>query len=314
MSHVLQPDPMTFAAKGTSARQAKVARRLTITAAVVAIVCMGYLLVDHAVAVYQAPADKARIEELEAAVKTDAGRAEELHKERERQTSVSLARKTSGRAIAWILLLAGGGFVAGGKWSMSFQPQRLPPLEALVALRFPPAAPAAGKKPGAPLPPGRSEEEGIDLGFVDELVARFGGSREAAIPILQAIQNHYRYLPDEALERVCELTEVTPAQIAGTSSFYAQFRRSPVGRYVVRVCHGTACHVAGAEQITRELRRHLEIPAEADTDSRRLFTIDKVACLGCCSLAPVMMIDEETAGHLTPAGARQTLDSLVPRS
>jgi NADH:ubiquinone oxidoreductase subunit E len=247
-------------------------------------------------------------------VKTDAGTAEELHKERDRQTSVSLTRKTVRRAVAWALLLSGGGFVAGGKWAMSFRPQPLPPLEALVALRFPPAAPAAKKKQDAPPPAGPAEEEEIDLGFVDDLVRRFGSSREAAIPILQAIQNHYRYLPDEALQRICELTDITPAQIAGTSSFYAQFRRSPVGRYVVRVCHGTACHVAGAEQITQELRRHLEIPPEADTDPRRLFTIDKVACLGCCSLAPVMMIEEETAGHLTPASARQTLDGLVPRS
>ena len=104
----------------------------------------------------------------------------------------------------------------------------------------------------------------------------------------------------------------TPAQIAGTSSFYAQFRRSPVGRHVVRVCHGTACHVAGAEQITQELRRHLDIAPDADTDPRRLFTVDAVACLGCCSLAPVMMIEEDTVGRLTPASARQALDAVEP--
>jgi NADH:ubiquinone oxidoreductase subunit E len=149
---------------------------------------------------------------------------------------------------------------------------------------------------------------------VDGLVSRFGRDREAAIPILQAIQSHYRYLPDEALRHVCEQTEITPAQIAGTSSFYSQFRRSPVGRHVVKVCHGTACHVAGAEQITEELRRHLDIPPGEDTDSQRLFTLDKVACVGCCSLAPVMMIEEDTAGHLTPTRARQTLDAVARRS
>ena len=147
----------------------------------------------------------------------------------------------------------------------------------------------------------------------DGLVRRFGRDKEAAIPILQAIQTHYRYLPDEALRHVCEQTEITPAQIAGTSSFYSQFRRSPVGRHVVRVCHGTACHVAGAEQITEELRRHLDIPAGEDTDDQRLFTLDKVACVGCCSLAPVMMIEEETAGGSTPATARQALDAVAKR-
>jgi NADH:ubiquinone oxidoreductase subunit E len=129
-------------------------------------------------------------------------------------------------------------------------------------------------------------------------------------PDPQALQAHYRYLPDAALRQVCERTEITPAQIAGTSSFYAQFRRSPVGRHVVRVCHGTACHVAGAEQITEELRRHLGIAPEADTDAESRFTLDSVACLGCCSLAPVMMIEEETAGRLTPASARQALDAV----
>jgi NADH:ubiquinone oxidoreductase subunit E len=150
----------------------------------------------------------------------------------------------------------------------------------------------------------------VDLSFVDDLVAAEGRSKEAAIPILQAIQSHYRYLPDEALRRVCELTEVTPAQIAGTSSFYARFRRSPVGDHIVRVCHGTACHVAGARQITEELRRQLHIPEGADTDPSRRFTIDEVACLGCCSLAPVLMVDEQTAGRLTPMAAVAALDRV----
>jgi len=113
------------------------------------------------------------------------------------------------------------------------------------------------------------------------------------------------------LHRICERTEISPAQIAGTSTFYAQFRRSPVGRHVVRVCHGTACHVAGADQITQELRRHLRIPEGQDTDEAKLFTVDKVACVGCCSLAPVMMIEDETSGRLTPATARQAIDEMA---
>ena len=150
----------------------------------------------------------------------------------------------------------------------------------------------------------------VPLEFVDEVVAREGRMPEAAIPILQAIQTHYRYLPDEALQRVCELTDIAPAQIAGTSSFYAQFRRSPVGKHVVRVCHGTACHVSGARQITDELRRNLNIPEGEDTDPDRMFTLDEVACLGCCSLAPVLMVDDHTAGKLTPASACEALDAV----
>jgi len=207
--------------------------------------------------------------------------------------------------------VAGSLLVVAGKWYMSMQPQPLPSLDWLVTDRFAPPG-RRGKPASRPSRAEPQEGQGPDLSFVDELIARTGTGREAAIPILQAIQSHFRYLPDEALARVCERTEITAAQIAGTSSFYAQFRRSPVGRHVVRVCHGTACHVAGAEQITQELRRHLGIEAAADTDSGRRFTIDAVACLGCCSLAPVMMIEEDTVGRLTPASARQALDAVEP--
>ncbi len=301
----------------TTDDQMRVARRVALVSGVVALVCTAVLIVDHALAVWRAPAEKATIEELEGQTKEDAEIATQLHDERKRQTDASLARETRERALAWILLLAGGIFVASGKWAMSLRPQRLPSLEELVAVRF--APPKAVKKgTSAVAKPSDAQRsiapETVDLEFVDDLVSRFGRDREAAIPILQAIQAHYRYLPDEALQRVCEQTEITPAQIAGTSSFYSQFRRSPVGRHVVRVCHGTACHVAGAEQITEELRRHLEIPPDADTDSQRLFTLDKVACVGCCSLAPVMMIEEETAGRLTPATARQALDTVAKRT
>lgn len=155
----------------------------------------------------------------------------------------------------------------------------------------------------------------IDLSFVDQIVGREGRGRDAAIPILRAIQTHYGYLPDEALRKVCEQTEITPAQIAGSSTFYSQFRLSPPGRHTVKLCHGTACHVSGITQITEELQRRLSIPSGADTDPARQFTLEKVACLGCCSLAPVMMIDEETVGRLTPASACEFLhkrDSREP--
>jgi NADH:ubiquinone oxidoreductase subunit E len=270
------------------------------------------LIADYVIAVRRAPAEDSRIETLEQQVKTDAAIAEQLHAERDVLRDVSLARKSRSRVLAWVLVVAGGLLVACGKRYMSLRPQRLPALDKLVAVRFAPAMPTNGKRSKRTESAAPDAGDEIDLAFVDDLVASNGRGRDAAIPILQAIQTHYRYLPDEALARVCELTEITAAQIAGTSSFYAQFRRSPVGRHVVRVCHGTACHVAGAERITQELRRHLEIPDGEDTDPGRVFTIDRVACVGCCSLAPVMMIEETTAGRLTPASARQALDAVEP--
>lgn len=140
----------------------------------------------------------------------------------------------------------------------------------------------------------------VDLSAVDEIVGRIGRGRENAITILQALQEHYRYLPKEALERVCELTEITPAQLASVSTFYNQFRHEPLGEHVICVCHGTACHVKGAPAVSDAFRRHLGIPEGSDTDSERMFTIQKVACLGCCSLAVAVRIDDVIYGHVTP--------------
>lgn len=289
----------------------KAALRVGIVSALVLSVGTLLLLVDYGIAARRAPVEKERIEALESLTKEDPGSSKSLHDERERQTEASLARKARSRSIAWVLLVAGGLLVGSGKRIMSRRPVAEPEFGELVAQRFAAPPVAGGGRSLAPRPAPPASAGGQDLGFVDDLVARLGRGREAAIPILQAIQTHYRHLPDEALRRVCDLTEITPAQIAGTSSFYSQFRRSPVGRYVVRVCHGTACHVAGAEQITQELRRSLEIPAGEDTDSKRLFTVDAVACVGCCSLAPVMMVEEEALGRLTPASARHALDALA---
>ncbi len=118
-----------------------------------------------------------------------------------------------------------------------------------------------------------------NLQFVEETVARLGRQREAVIPILQALQEHYRYLPEPALRRVCEVSEITPSQIWGISTFYDQFRHQPVGKHVVHVCHGTACHVSGADRVEEALRRHLKIPAGADTDPEGNFTIEPVASI-----------------------------------
>ncbi|HEX9185902.1 MAG TPA: NAD(P)H-dependent oxidoreductase subunit E [Vicinamibacteria bacterium] len=297
----------------TREAQLAVSRRLGVASAVVALVAVAGLAADHAAALWRGPDEKGRVQALEEAVKEDAGTATALHGERKQQTDRSLGRDRRGRALAWVLLASAGLLVASARWRQSLRPEALPSLEELVAVRFAPARPARGRStPGGA--GGASEETGIDLSFVDGLVERLGRGPEAAIPILQAIQEHYRYLPDEALRRVCDLTEITPAQLAGTSSFYARFRRSPVGRHVVKVCHGTACHVAGADQVHEELRRHLGIPPGADTDPRRLFTLDSVACLGCCSLAPVLMVGDETAGRLTPATARQALDAVAEGS
>jgi len=284
-------------------RQRSIARSLVVACVLAAgLVTLGRA-VDRSVGTRSAARLQQKVEALEEAARSDRAAAGRLHEERERGTTASLQRERRGKIAGWILLVAVGGLVVGGKWYRSLLPDPAPPLQELLAARSPAAAPGRSRPGGVLLPP-------FDPAFVDALIERHGSGPEAAIPILQGIQEQYRHLPDEALRRVCERTEITPAQIAGTSSFYAHFRRSPVGRTRVRVCHGTACHVAGAGPITEELRRHLGIAEGEDTDPDRKFTVDRVACLGCCSLAPVMMIEEDTVGHLTPATARQELDAL----
>jgi len=263
--------------------------RATLIAGCCVAVCVAILLFDYAVASRSAPQDARLIKDLQLQVKSDAALAPKLAAEQKRITEARRARKSRDNAVAWLLIAASAAFLISAK--------RLPHTP-----RPHVAASPRLNSPVRPLAPSPAQPE-LDLTFINSLVAQHGRNREAAILYLQAIQAHYRYLPDEAVRRLCELTEITPAQVAGTSSFYAQFRHRPMGRHHVRVCHGTACHVAGARQIDDELRRYLAIPAGADTDVARMFTVNEVACVGCCSLAPVVVVDGQTAGRLTPVSA-----------
>lgn len=147
----------------------------------------------------------------------------------------------------------------------------------------------------------------LDLTHIDEIVASLGTSREAVIPILQAIQQRYRYLPTGILKRVCQLTDITPADITGVSTFYTHFRHEPVGRHTIHVCQGTACHVKGSELVQNAIAQQLGLAPGQDTDAKGEFTVESVACLGCCTLAPVVQIDQTTFGRVTPRSVSQVI-------
>lgn len=149
------------------------------------------------------------------------------------------------------------------------------------------------------------------LSEIDAIVARIGRAPECVIPILQAIQEKYHYLPEAALRRVAAISDIRLADILGVSTFYTQFRHDPAGRHNVKVCVGTACHVKGAERVVTALRRHLNISDGRDTDDRGLFTVSTVACLGCCTLAPAVQIDDVTYGHITPDKVAAMLDNFL---
>ena len=153
----------------------------------------------------------------------------------------------------------------------------------------------------------------VDLGYVDEVVRRLGSQSDRAIPILQALHDRYHWLPPQALERVCELTGIPRAQIVSVATFYNQFRHTPGGRHELRICHGTACHVKGSELIEDAVRRKLNLEKDEDTDAQGEFTIHRVGCVGCCTLAPVVQIDSVTYGHQTPAGVPQMIDDSLTR-
>ena len=139
-----------------------------------------------------------------------------------------------------------------------------------------------------------------DLTEIDKIIESAGSSRRHLIPILQKIQGKYNYLPEYSLRRISEITDITPADVVSVVTFYSQFRCQPVGKHLIKVCTGTACHVKGATRIKDAILRFLNVGDGDDSDSEGLFTVTEVACLGCCTLAPAVQIDDVTYGHLTP--------------
>ncbi|MBU0617983.1 MAG: NAD(P)H-dependent oxidoreductase subunit E, partial [Planctomycetes bacterium] len=288
-----------------------VAGVLAIAAMLAVLAAGGALTAQSIITKQQTPADEALAEELTEKAQTGASFAIEAHAVLGRQTGASLERELHRSLLSPALLLAAAVFVASCKWLIALRGQRgtLPPR--LWQLTPPIAEPSHECECGTAVPAVSSPRlptlDEVDLAIMDEIVAREGRAPHAAIPILQAIQAHYRYLPKAALRRVCALTEITAAQLAGVASFYTQFRHTPVGRHLIKLCHGTACHVAGAQRVADELRRQLRLAPGQDTDSAGDFTIEEVACMGCCTLAPVAQIDGVTHGHLQPTAALELL-------
>ncbi len=144
---------------------------------------------------------------------------------------------------------------------------------------------------------------------IDAMIDRTGGSPEMAIPLLQAVQTEFRYIPIEAIEHIAARTEMTETRLYGVATFYSQFRLEPVGENIIKVCHGTACHVAGAKGITEALEARLGIK-DGETTADGKYTLDSVACLGCCSLAPVVSVNGDIHGGLDRRSAAKLIDDL----
>jgi len=142
----------------------------------------------------------------------------------------------------------------------------------------------------------------VDLSLMDSLLQKYRTMKGNLIPILQGTQEIYGYLPKESFRYIHEHTGLELNELYGVATFYAQFRLVPAGKHIVKMCHGTACHVQNVTAITDEILDALQIK-DGETTKDGIFTVETVACLGCCSLAPVMMIGDETYGKLTPRQA-----------
>ena len=137
-----------------------------------------------------------------------------------------------------------------------------------------------------------------DLSLLDPIIAKHKGKKGNLIPLLQGAQELYGFISQAAFEKLAFETGIPLSDMFGVATFYAQFRLSPVGKNIIKVCHGTACHVQNAVEISESLEEALKIK-DGQTTEDRFFTLESVACLGCCSLAPVMMIGDQTYGKLT---------------
>lgn len=148
-----------------------------------------------------------------------------------------------------------------------------------------------------------------DLTLLADVLDKYASVKGSLITILQKAQDIYGYLPADVIYHIADKTGSTPAEVMGVATFYTQFRLKPVGKYLIMLCQGTACHVNGSERIENTIKEHLGI-SDGETTADGLFTLKNVACLGCCSLSPVMMINGETYGSLTPEKTVSILDSL----
>ncbi|OPY68084.1 MAG: NADP-reducing hydrogenase subunit HndA [Syntrophorhabdaceae bacterium PtaU1.Bin034] len=146
---------------------------------------------------------------------------------------------------------------------------------------------------------------------VCEIVDQNGRNAARLIPILQAVQAEYRYLPEEILNFVATSLGLSPARVYGVATFYSLFTLKPKGKYLIRVCDGTACHVKQSLDLYDTLCKKLKLGDGRDTTADMLFTVETVNCLGACGLAPAMVVNEEVFGQLTPARASAIIDEII---
>jgi NADH-quinone oxidoreductase subunit E len=146
---------------------------------------------------------------------------------------------------------------------------------------------------------------------VCEILDRHGRNSARLIPILQEVQEEYRYLPEEVLTFVATSLGLPPARVYGVATFYSHFTLTPKGKYTIRLCDGTACHVRDSIPILESLQKKLGLTEKSNTTPDMMFTVETVSCLGACGLAPVMVVNDEVHGLMNPQKALQVIDDIM---
>jgi NADH:ubiquinone oxidoreductase subunit E len=148
----------------------------------------------------------------------------------------------------------------------------------------------------------------LDFSKVQEICKAHEGKRGDLLIVLQKIQGVFGYVPKATIAMVAQSLGVSTSEIFGVLTFYNRFHLTPRGKHTLRACRGTACHFRGAPSIIDSIKNHLRLPSGKETTEDFFFSLEEVACLGACGIAPVMTIDEETFGHLTPGAALETIN------
>jgi NADH-quinone oxidoreductase subunit E len=148
---------------------------------------------------------------------------------------------------------------------------------------------------------------------VVKILENYQYNHEKLIPILHAVQEEYRYLPETVMMYVANALGISPARVYGVATFYAHFALKPKGKYVVRVCDGTACHVKGSMNMYETIKKALSLSNGKSTTDDLLFTVETVSCLGACGLAPVMMVNSDVYGQLTEAKVKDVIEGIRKR-
>ena len=151
---------------------------------------------------------------------------------------------------------------------------------------------------------------GISMARVDEIIDSYGAQRHYLIAIMQDIQGEYKYLSPEALELIAEKLGIGVAKVYSVATFYENFSLEAKGKYIIKVCDGTACHVRKSQPIYDAIRENLQLEGKQKTSSDGLFTLETVACLGACGLAPVVTVNDEVHAKMTPEKVIELLDQL----